>query len=157
MLLLSARLAKPVNAVIRAREPAVRSLLLFLIASATSETSPIAAYGPSMSSHKADVLSVQEVATNDLQNQDAARLGELGYQQGQSTVPVTIDSMLLFADVSSTDPELRREWSTLESFAISFSIISICEPSTNAAVRSSRKLTHMTRHSQAPASLRAFL
>jgi hypothetical protein len=63
----------------------------------------------------------------------------------------------VFADISSTDLELRREWSTLESFAISFSIISICEPSTNAAVRSSRKLTHMTRHSQAPASLRAFL
>jgi mRNA deadenylase 3'-5' endonuclease subunit Ccr4 len=47
-----------------------------------------------MSSHKADVLSVQEVATNDLQNQDAARLGELGYQQGQTTAPLTIDSML---------------------------------------------------------------
>ena len=47
-----------------------------------------------MSSHKVDVLSVQEVATNDLQNQDAARLGELGYQQGPSTVPLAIDAML---------------------------------------------------------------
>ncbi|GAA5993384.1 hypothetical protein JCM10908_002639 [Rhodotorula pacifica] len=56
-----------------------------------------------MSPQKADVLSVQEIATNDFQSKDAARLGELGYKQ-----------------------ELRREWSTLESFAISFSIISIC-------------------------------
>ncbi|POY71091.1 hypothetical protein BMF94_5848 [Rhodotorula taiwanensis] len=56
-----------------------------------------------MPSHKADVLSVQEIGTNDFQSKDAAKLGELGYEQ-----------------------ELRREWSTLESFAISFSIISIC-------------------------------
>ncbi|BGP56224.1 hypothetical protein JCM8202_005773 [Rhodotorula sphaerocarpa] len=51
----------------------------------------------------ADVLSVQEVGTNEFQGRDAARLGELGYEQ-----------------------ELKRGFSTLESFAISFSIISIC-------------------------------
>lgn len=51
---------------------------------AISHSPRLSRFLTTMSSHKADVLSVQEVATNEYQSKDAARLGELGYQQGQS-------------------------------------------------------------------------